>query len=243
MEQRLQKILAEAGIASRRGSERLIRGGQVRVNGEVITRLGSLADPDHDQIEVSGRLRPRRRPKRYILLSKPAGYMTSRVDFRGRPLVFDLVPPELRHLASVGRLDFLTEGLLLLTNDGEVAYHLTHPRYEVPRVYEVEVKGEISSATLTRLRQGVVLDDGPARPKTVLRLRRAGNWLHLTLTEGRYREVRRLCRAVGLPVLRLRRVQYGPLRLQGLREGQWRSLTPREVKLLKSHCGLSEFRL
>ena len=240
MEQRLQKILAEAGIASRRGSERLIRAGQVRVNGEVITRLGSVADPDRDRIEVNGRPLPRARLKRYIILYKPSGYMTSRVDFRKRPLVFDLLPEDHRHLAPVGRLDFLTEGLLLLTNDGEVAYHLAHPRYEVPRVYEVEVKGEISSDTVARLRRGLLLDDGPAHPKEVLRLRRPGSWLRITMTEGRYREVRRLCRAVGQTVLRLRRVEYGPLRLQGLSEGQWRSLTPREVRVLKFHCGLSE---
>ena len=243
MEQRLQKILAEAGIASRRGSERLILGGKVRVNGAVVTRLGSLADPDRDRIEVNGHLLPRPQPKRYILLHKPSGYLTSRVDLRGRPLVYDLLPRALHHLAPVGRLDFLTEGLLLLTNDGEVAYHLTHPRYEVRRVYEAQVEGEISSNTLARLRQGVVLDDGPARPQEVWRLRRPGSCLGLTLTEGRYREVRRLCQAMGHKVLRLRRVQYGPLRLQGLGEGQWRSLTPREVKALKFHCGLSESRL
>lgn len=243
MEQRLQKILAEAGIASRRGSERLIQAGQVRVNGVVVTRLGSLADPDRDRIEVSGRLLPPPQPKRYVLLHKPAGYVTSRVDSRGRPLVFDLLPEDLRDLAPVGRLDFLTEGLLLMTNDGELAYHLTHPRYQVPRVYEVGVKTEISSDTLVRIRQGVLLEDGVARPKEVVRLRRPGHWLRLTLTEGRYREVRRLCQAVGHTVLRLRRVQYGPLRLQGLHEGRWRSLTPREVRLLKFHCGLSRSRL
>ncbi len=243
MEQRLQKILAEAGIASRRGSERLIREGQVRVNGEVVTRLGSLADPERDRIEVGGRPLAPPQAKRYVLFHKPPGYLTSRVDVRGRPLVFDLLPAELRHLAPVGRLDMGTEGLLLLTNDGEVAYHLAHPRYEVPRVYEAEVEGEVSADALGRLRRGVLLEDGPARPKEVERLRKPGSWLRITMTEGRYREVRRLCQAVGHRVLRLRRVQFGSLRLQGLGAGRWRALTPREVKLLKSHCGLTRSRL
>ena len=243
MEQRLQKILAETGIASRRGSERLIRAGQVRVNGEAVTRLGALADPERDRIEVSGKVLPAARPKRYVLFHKPPGCVTSRVDMRGRPLVFDYLPEELRHLAPVGRLDFQTEGLLLLTNDGEAAYHLTHPRYEVPRVYEVAVAGAVSSQTIARLRAGVLLDDGPASPKEVAPLRRPGSWLRITMTEGRYREVRRLCQAVGLKVLRLRRVQFGPIRLQGLAPTEWRSLTPTEVARLKSHCGLEGSRL
>jgi pseudouridine synthase len=232
---RLQKLLAEAGVASRRAAERLIVAGRVRVNGVPVTELGAHADPARDSIEVDGRPIPRAGPKRYVLLHKPRGFLTTRVDPRGRPRVFDLVPELGVRLYSVGRLDFDAEGLLLLTNDGALTYRLTHPRHGVRRVYHVLVEGRLGPDVLAALERGVVLEDGPARVDRVRRLRGAGlglNWVELSLSEGRYREVKRLCRAVGLVVQRLRRVAFGPIELGELPLGQWRELTPAEVERL-----------
>jgi 23S rRNA pseudouridine2605 synthase len=172
---------------------------------------------------------------RYVLLHKPAGYVTTRRDPEGRPVVMDLLPPALRHLAPVGRLDVDTEGLLLLTNDGELANRLLHPRYQIPRVYHAEVRGQVSRADLPRWRRGVLLEDGPAAPQRVeLRLtQRERSRLALTFAEGRKREVRRYCAALGHPVLRLTRIAFGPLSLRGLRAGAHRSLAPDEVAELK----------
>jgi 23S rRNA pseudouridine2605 synthase len=232
---RLQKLIAEAGVASRRAAERLITEGRVRVNGVPVTELGAHADPARDRIEVDGRPLPTVESKRYVLLHKPRGYLTTRADPRGRPRVFDLVPEEGVRLHSVGRLDFDAEGLLLLTNDGALTFHLTHPRHGVRRVYHVLVAGRADPDVLATLERGVTLEDGPGR---VERARRLGGdapgltWLELTLAEGRYREVKRLCRAVGLAVRRLRRVAFGPLELGDLPVGQWRELSPAEVARL-----------
>ena len=236
MVKRLQKILAEAGIASRRESERLIRAGRVTVNGRTVTQLGSKADPDRDRIAVDGKLVSPAPRARYLLLNKPAGYVTTKADPRGRPVVFDLLPPQPVRLFSVGRLDYWTEGLLLLTNDGELAHRLMHPRFGCKRVYEAQVAGQVSDETLRRLRRGVVLEDGVAVPLSVelLSRRRDQSLLKLTLGEGRYREVRRICQAVGHKVLRLRRIQFGPLSLRGLAPGQSRTLTPRELAQLQA---------
>jgi 23S rRNA pseudouridine2605 synthase len=232
---RLQKLLAEAGVASRRGAERLIAAGRVSVNGALVTELGAHADPERDRIEVDGRALPRVAAKRYVLLHKPRGYLTTRHDPRGRPRVFDLVREIDVRLHPVGRLDFDAEGLLLLTNDGALTFRLTHPRHGVRRVYHVLVEGVAAAAALRTLERGVLLEDGPARAERARRLRDAGPglaWLELTLAEGRYREVKRLCRAVGLRVRRLRRVAFGPLRLGRLPAGAWRELTPVEVERL-----------
>lgn len=228
---RLQKLLAEAGVASRRGAERLIAQGRVRVNGITVEALGAQADPARDRIEVDGRPLPRPEPKRYVVLHKPPGYLTTREDPRGRPRVLDLLPGIPERLHPVGRLDFDAEGLLLLTNDGALTYRLTHPRHGVRRVYHVLVAGAIGAGALRRLEGGVVLEDGPARVARARRLRDAGDgtaWLELVLTEGRYHEVKRLCRAVGLVVRRLRRVGFGPLRLGRLPAGAWRDLSDAE---------------
>jgi pseudouridine synthase len=231
---RRQKLLAEAGIASRRGAERLIETGRVSVNGQPVVELGARADPARDRISVDGQEIRRPEPKRYVLLHKPAGYLTTREDPRGRPRVFDLLPDVGARLHSVGRLDYDAEGLLLLTNDGALTYRLTHPRHGVPRVYHVSVDGHVDAGVLARLERGVLLEDGPARAQEAHRLEpEAGRpRLALTLAEGRYREVKRLCRAVGLRVVRLVRVAYGPLRLGRLAPGGWRELTPREVAAL-----------
>lgn len=207
----------------------------MRVNGQTVAELGARADPARDRIEVDGRAIARAEPKRYVLLHKPPGYLTTREDPRGRPRVFDLLPDLGVRLHPVGRLDYDAEGLLLLTNDGALTYRLTHPRHGVARVYHVLVEGPADAATLAALQRGVLLEDGPARAEAGRLLRRAGTgaaWLELTLREGRYREVKRLCRAVGLRVRRLVRVAFGPLRLGRLAPGRWRELSSREVAAL-----------
>ena len=233
---RLQKLLAQAGLASRRGAERLILAGRVSVNGCVVAELGTQVDPARDRVSVDGCLLPRLEPKRYVLLHKPAGYLTTRRDPRGRRSVFDLLPNLGVRLHAVGRLDYDTEGLLLLTNDGALTYALTHPRFGVARVYHVQVEEPVDAPTLAALRSGVVLEDGPARAEDARRLggRRDGRWLVLVLREGRYREVRRLCRAVRLRVRRLVRVAFGPVRLGSVAPGAWRELTPAEVAALRA---------
>ena len=238
---RLQKVLAASGIASRRGAERLIEAGRVSVNGLTVRTLGTLADPDEDCVEVDGRAIVRPDAKRYVLLHKPPGYLTTRDDPRGSPQVFDLVPEPLTRLHSVGRLDADAEGLLLLTDDGELTFRLTHPRYGVARVYHVQVDRRPSPATLAALERGVTLEDGPARAKRARPLggARGGAWIELTLAEGRNHEVKRLCRAVGLAVRRLVRVRFGPLGLGRLPVGSWRELTRREVRALQMAEGPS----
>lgn len=230
---RLHKLLAEAGVASRRAAERLIAAGRVRVNGVAVVEPGAHADPMRDAVEVDGRPLPKAEPKRYVLLHKPRGFLTTRDDPRDRPRVFDLVPELGVRLHSVGRLDFDAEGLLLLTNDGALTYRLTHPRHGVRRVYHVLVEGRLEPPVLEALQRGVVLEDGPAHVERACRLRgaRTGlHWIELCLAEGRYREVKRLCRAVGLVVRRLRRVAFGPLHLGRLPAGKWRVLTAAEVE-------------
>ncbi|HEX16404.1 MAG TPA: rRNA pseudouridine synthase [Deltaproteobacteria bacterium] len=233
--ERLQKILAERGIASRRHAEELIRAGRVTVNGQLAS-IGMKADPDRDDIRVDGRPLPPPQPKRYYLLYKPQGVITSLKDPQGRPTVKDLIRGIRERVFPVGRLDWDSEGLLLLTNDGELSLRLSHPRYEVPRQYLVKVKGVPQEGTLRRLRAGgVPLEDGPSPPMDVRLLKRTRRsaWLEVTVREGRNRVVRRTFEVLGHPVRRLRRVAFGPLRLEGLRPGMYRPLTPKELKELK----------
>jgi pseudouridine synthase len=174
-----------------------------------------------------------------VLLHKPRGYVTTRRDPEGRPVVLDLLPPHPERLFPVGRLDYDAEGLLLLTDDGELGNRLLHPRYEIPRVYHVEVEGQVRPGDLERWRRGVALADGPAAPRAVRILTRQtrSTWVEVTFAEGRYREVKRYCKALGHPVLRLRRVQFGPLRLGSLPVGGWRPLTTPELTRLNSLRG------
>jgi pseudouridine synthase len=233
---RLNKVLARAGLTSRRGAERLITEGRVAINGVVTRDLATLADPDVDVVTVDGTPLPRTEALRYVLLYKPRGYVTTVRDPRGRPVVTDLVPSDVR-LYPVGRLDADVEGALLLTNDGPLTHHLLHPRYEVPRVYEAEVAGEVRAGDLARWRRGVTLEDGPAAPlaaELVGRGEGETTRLRLTFTEGRKHEVKRYCDALGHRVVRLRRVAFGPIELGRLRPGQWRPLAPREVAQLRA---------
>ncbi len=232
---RLNKILAQAGLTSRRGGDRLIVDGHVAVNGVVTRSPATLADPVLDEITVDGRPLPPAEAKRYVLLNKPRGYVTSLSDPQGRPVVADLVAREVR-LYPVGRLDWDVEGALLLTNDGPLTHRLLHPRYALPRVYEARVEGTVPRSALERWRRGVTLDDGPARPLAI-ELSRAGtreSHVRLTFAEGRKHEVKRFCEALGHRVLELRRIAFGPLALGALRPGESRSLTAREVSALRA---------
>ena len=237
---RLNKILAQAGLTSRRGADQLILDGHVAVNGVVTCEPGTLADPAVDQIAVDGRPLPGAEPPHYLMLHKPAGVVSTVRDPQGRPVVTDLLPREVRaRVYPVGRLDADVEGLLLLTNDGALTHRLLHPRYALPRVYEAEVAGRVSAADLPRWRRGVTLDDGPAVPLAaeLLASGAARSALRLTFTEGRKHEVKRYCEALGHRVQRLRRVAFGPLTLGTLPAGACRTLTRREIATLRAAAG------
>ncbi len=212
----------------------MIRQGRVRVNGEVVRTLGSRIVPGRDRVEVDGKVVEETRV-RWVLFHKPLGVVTTAKDPEGRKTVYDLLPPWAGALRYVGRLDFLTEGLLLLTNEGEILHRLTHPSYEVEREYEVLVEGRPGGGALRRLLKGVQLEDGMARAEAAEVKGKTGEGvlLSLVLKEGRNREVRRLMEAVEHPVLRLRRVRFGPIRLGNLEEGKWRELTEREIRALR----------
>ena len=226
---RLQKVLAQAGIGSRRVCEDLIDQRRVRVNGEVAV-LGRRVDPEVDVVEVNGAQIGVRSGLVHYLLNKPAGTITTAADTHGRPTVVDLVPSEPR-VFPVGRLDADTEGLLILTNDGDLAHRLTHPSYGVDKEYLVEVHGEPHRGAVRRLREGVELEDGVTAPAKVAVL--DGRLLRITIHEGRNRQIRRMCDAVGFPVVRLVRTRIGTLTDRTLAPGCWRSLTQDEVRALE----------
>jgi 23S rRNA pseudouridine2605 synthase len=227
---RLQKFLAQAGVASRRSSEELIVAGRVTINGRAATELGVRVDPRRDDVRVDGR-RIRSAPTQWFALHKPRGYLSTRSDPEGRRTLYELVPPPMRRLFHVGRLDFDSEGLVLLTNDGDVAHRMLHPRYGMDREYDVEVDRQVDDHALQQLRRGVQLDDGRARAHAVRR--KGGQRVVLTLREGRKREVRRMFAELGYDVKRLRRVRYGPIRLHDLPAGEWRPLDEREIAALR----------
>lgn len=226
---RLQKVLAQAGLGSRRVCDDLIAARRVRVNGEV-AQLGRRVDPEVDVVELDGARVGVKAGLVHYLLNKPAGVITTASDPQGRPTVVELVPPEPR-VFPVGRLDADSEGLLLLTNDGDLTHQLTHPSFGVDKEYLVEVEGSPHRGALARLREGVELDDGTTAPAKVAQL--DDRLLRITIHEGRNRQVRRMCEAVGFPVLRLVRTRIGPLTDRTLSPGAWRALTQDEVRALE----------
>ncbi len=238
---RLQKFLSRAGVASRRAAERLMQEGRVSVNGAVVTELGSRVDPDSDVVRFDGR-RVQLESERWIAFHKPRGVLTTRSDPGGRPTIYDRLPPEWATLKYVGRLDRDTGGLLLLSNAGESMHRLLHPSSEVEREYAVRTAETPSRDALRRLREGVQLDDGPARAHRVEVRRHGGPGavLHVVLLEGRNREVRRMFEAIGFPVTRLDRVRFGPIALGRLGVGRWRELEADEVRALSRAAGTTE---
>jgi len=235
---RLQKLISRAGLASRRAAEKLIAEGRVTVNGQTVREMGTKADPSRDDIRIDGRRIKGAERLRYILLYKPAGYVTTRSDPERRPTVIDLLRGVKEYVYPVGRLDYDTEGLLLLTNDGELAARLTHPRHGVERTYEARVAGMPDEAAIDRLRRGIPLDGRRTLPADVslLNKRRGASdgVLAITIREGRNRQVRRMLEAVGHPVKKLTRVGVGPLSDRGLRPGTWRELTEKELEKLRT---------
>lgn len=230
---RLQKFLAEAGVASRRASEEIITAGRVTLNGKVVQELGTKVDPDHDRVQVDGRpIRVKR--KVYLALNKPRGLVCSRNDEQGRPTIFDLLPKEWRHLHSVGRLDFNSEGLIFLTNDGDFSLHLTHPRYGVRKRYVAMVDGSVDAEMLRLFMRGVVYEGEKfkAEKARLLTGGQSKSVVELELAEGKYREVRRLFESQGRTVKKLQRIQIGKIKLGELPPGKWRTLTEGEIKSL-----------
>ena len=234
---RLQKVISQAGVASRRAAERLIAEGRVTVNGETVHEMGTKADPSRDDIRIDGRRIKAPERHRYILLNKPAGYVTTRSDPQRRRTVIDLLHGVREYIYPVGRLDYDTQGLLLLTNDGDLAAKLTHPRHEVERTYEALVAGTPDDEAVDRLRRGIPLDGRRTLPADVVLVNKGrrdeGGVLLVTIREGRNRQVRRMFEAVGHPVRSLRRTRFGPISDRRLKPGEWRELTADEVEKLK----------
>ena len=237
MAERLHVVLARAGIASRRQAEQLICEGRVTVNGAVVVRPGTQVVWGEDAIRVDNRLIERSESKVTIILNKPRRVVTTSHDPRGRPTTAHLVRTVKARIFPVGRLDYHTEGLLILTNDGELAHRLQHPRYGIPKTYRTKIKGLPSQQALARLRSGVMLGGRRTAPAKVKKAGTTGTntWLEITISEGRNRQVRRMCAAVGHPVMKLKRIRYGPIRLGNLKPGSYRLLTPREMERLQEY--------
>jgi len=244
---RLNKFLAHAGIASRRAADKLIAAGRVRVNGQVVREMGVQVDPDRDQVTVDGKpVRTAQSSRLYLLLNKPAGVITSRKDPEGRQTILDLIPKKYHHLHPVGRLDFQSEGLVLLTDDGDLTQRLTHPSFQHEKEYWVQIDGPIPNVVLYKFRKGVELEDGVARA----RARRLSKipaeqrfwissdpkrtWLALVLHEGRNRQIRRMCEALDLRVRRLVRVRMESIHIGDLKPGQWRLANKRQLAAINA---------
>jgi 23S rRNA pseudouridine2605 synthase len=237
---RLQKFIADCGVTSRRKAETLITEGRVSVNGQIVTELGTKVNPSSDSVEVDGvALEPAAVDKVYVVLNKPRAVMTTVSDPEGRPTVMELIHGVRQRIFPVGRLDYLSEGLLILTNDGDLANMIMHPRYEVEKVYEVKVFGHVNEALLAKIRRGVMTEDGLMKPKSVRVIEQLPNktWLEFRLNEGKNREIRKICDAVDLTVDKLRRVAIEALNIQTLPVGQYMFTTRKE--LLKA-LGLNE---
>ncbi|HNU84431.1 MAG: pseudouridine synthase [Pseudomonadota bacterium] len=234
MEERLQKIIAAAGICSRRAAEDLILAGKVQVNDRVVRKLGTRADPGRDEIRVDGRLITTEVEKVYLMLNKPAGYVTTLKDPEGRPIVTDLLREIGQRVFPAGRLDYDSEGLLILTNDGDFAERIQHPRYEVPRTYLAKIRGRVTRKEIQSLINGIELEDGPFTVDGIQeeKYNEKSQWLRVSISEGRNRIIRRAMEALGHPVARLIRVSVGNLELGDLKPGQYRRLQKREVERL-----------
>jgi pseudouridine synthase len=232
MEERLQKLIAAAGVASRRKAEEMIVAGQVKVNGKVVTELGTKADPEKDHIKVRGRLINKQQEKVYILLNKPVGYLTSRSDPQKRKLVIDLVGPYAHKVHPVGRLDLNTEGLILLTNDGEFTNLIAHASHNVPKVYEVKVKGKPRAAQINKLSRGLVIDNLKTAPAEIRLMEETETnaWYEVTLREGRNQQIRKMFDSIGHSVVKLRRTAIGFLKDEKMKPGEFRFLREAEVQ-------------
>jgi len=241
MQERLQKIIAHAGVSSRREAEAMIREGRVTLNGRVVSELGTRADPDRDHIKVDGKLITKAEPHRYILLYKPKEVMTTVEDPQGRRTVIDLVRGIRERIYPVGRLDFHSEGLVLLTNDGELAFKVSHPTHGSIKTYSVKVRGVPEERLVDKLRRGITIDGKRTLPCDIERMHTTGkrddegnSWFEVKLREGRTQQIRKMFQAVGHPVSKLRRVAIGPLSDPKLTPGVWRELTKQEVKMLET---------
>jgi 23S rRNA pseudouridine2605 synthase len=235
MEERLQKVLAHAGVASRRSCEELILAGKVKVDGKLITDLGIKVDPEKSVIEVTGKPIPGKEQLIYILLYKPAGFLSTVHDPQKRRTVMDLIHGVRQRVYPVGRLDYDTSGFILLTNDGELANDLIHPSREVEKTYRALVKGIPTGKCLGELAKGIMLEDGKTAPAQVKvkKIINGNALVDITIHEGRNRQVRRMFQRVGNPVIRLKRIAFGPLKIGRMKPGEWRYLTDREVEILK----------
>lgn len=241
---RLQKMIAQAGIASRRKAEQLISAGRVQVNGHIITTLGTQVDPSRDVVTVGGKRLSNHLPAAsYFLLNKPRGYLTTCNDELNRPTVLDLLKRQPGRLFPVGRLDVNSEGVLLLTNDGTLAHRFMHPSYHIPRTYLVKIQGVATDHEMERLRRGIFLEDGKTLPAQVEMVRKGDKtcWLRITLYEGRHRQIHRMLqRCGGYTVKKLQRTAMGPLTIAGLPVGAYRTLEPFEIKRLRQFCRLDK---
>ncbi|HPM70713.1 MAG TPA: pseudouridine synthase [Smithellaceae bacterium] len=234
MKERLQKIISAAGVASRRRAEQLIAAGRVSVNGVVVNKLGAKADGDRDVIRVDGNIISVEKTNLYIALNKPPGYVTTLCDPQKRPTVVDLLSGVPERVYPVGRLDYDSGGLLLLTNDGDFAQKIQHPRFQIPKVYRVKIQGRLSKEEFKKLNEGIKLPDGVFRPEQVRleKINERSCWLQLTLREGKNRIIRRGFEALGRRVSRLQRKSVGPVSIGSLKEGSWRDLTGKEIESL-----------
>ncbi len=240
MEERLQKYLASCGVDSRRACEKLIAQGRVQVNGQVVTIQGTKIDPAVDQVTVDGKKVTIEEKSIYVLLNKPVGYVSTVKDPQNRPTVIDLLQDVQERVFPVGRLDYETEGLLLLTNDGELSYRMTHPKFKVVKTYIATIQGCVSSEKLDQLRNGVMLEDGKTKPAKikVIRQGKYRTTIEIKIFEGRNRQIRRMCKVIGHPVLELRRTSVDKLTLEGVATGEYRYLNQDEILQLRAKVQL-----
>ncbi|HOS68558.1 MAG TPA: pseudouridine synthase [Bacillota bacterium] len=240
MAERLQKVMAEYGVASRRKSEEMIYAGKVKVNGRLVTEPGLKIDKDRDVIEVDGNIIKSPEKKIYILLNKPSGYITSVKDQFGRPTVLDLLKGISTRVFPIGRLDYDTEGLLILSNDGELTYRITHPKHSIDKTYRALVRGEVKGEDIKIFERGMAIEDyitAPAKME-IVRYSKGNSVIDITIHEGRNRQVRKMCSAIGHEVIRLRRIKIGDIGLGGLKTGEWRYLKDSEIRYLKELGGM-----